>query len=258
MNSCLYECDIMHHRLEPKKNKFSYRLFMFYFDLDELPFWNRTLRLFSWNAANLFSFRDSDHLDRGLGQTKKNILHYLQSQGVDLSDGRIMLLTHLRMFGYVFNPVSFYFCFDPTGNPVCSVAEVGNTFGEKKPYLIMAGRQAGQPFRQRIAKDFYVSPFIDLDTEFDFDLSLPAERLAIHIDDYKDGRRFLLTSLTGKRKALTDAQLAGYTLRFPFLTLKIIFLIHWQALVLWLKGLPFLKKADHPELQKGVYHAKHS
>lgn len=255
MNSCLYRCKVMHNRLEPKPNRFVYDVFMFYLDLDGIEGLAKRMWLFSRNRWNLFSFRDRDHLLKYASDTKANLLEYLRIQGIQFNSPRIMLLTNLRMFGYNFNPVSFYFCFDDQ-RPVCCVAEVGNTFGEQKFYLMPAETLDNDRFKLRTVKYYYVSPFIDMDAEFDFNIGIPDEKLNIQINDYKNGKKFFLTSLSGIRKKLTTGQLLWYTIRFPFLTLKIITLIHWQALKLYLKKIPYYKKSDHPDLQREVYHVR--
>lgn len=240
----------MHHRLEPLKNRFVYRIFMFCLDLDELDSLHSSVRLFSRNRFNIFSFRDSDHLNFGKTTVKENVLEYLRNNGIELNKGRIVLVTHVRMFGYVFNPVSFYYCYDAEGNPVCAVPEVGNTFGELKPYMLKSEDRTADGFRKTVTKFFYVSPFIDLDATFDFNMRLPGETLHVTVDDFKDGVKIFLSAVRGERKPLTDARLLWYVLRFPFITLQVIGLIHWQALKLYLKKLPFLRKTDNPELQK--------
>jgi DUF1365 family protein len=240
----------MHHRLEPLKNRFVYRIFMFALDLDELDSLRSSLRLFSRNRFNIFSFRDSDHVNFGKKTAKENVLEYLRRNGIELNKGRIVLVTHVRMFGYVFNPVSFYYCYDEQGNPVCAVPEVGNTFGELKPYLLKGEDRTEQGFRKTVTKFFYVSPFIDLDASFDFNMHLPGETLHVTVDDYKDDAKIFLSAVHGVRKPLTDARLLWYVIRFPFITLQVIGLIHWQALKLYMKKLPFLRKTDNPELQK--------
>lgn len=250
MNSSLYECTVMHHRLEPLKNRFVYRIFMFALDLDELDALRSKLWLFSRNRFNVFSFRDADHMNFGKPTAKENIVEYLRQQGISLNKGKIILVTNVRMFGYVFNPVSFYFCYDEQGNALCAVPEVGNTFGELKPYLLNSQDRTAEGFRKTLTKFFYVSPFIDLDASFDFNLHLPGEKLHVTVDDYKNGKKFFLSAVHGDRKALTDLRLLWYVLRFPFITLQVIGLIHWQAFKLYLKKLPFLKKTDNPELQK--------
>ena len=163
-NSSLYECTVMHHRLEPLKHRFVYKIFMFSLDLDELDSLHSKLWLFSRNSMNIFSFGDSDHLQYGKTTTKENIIEYLRQNEIDLYGGKIYLITNLRTFGYVFNPVSFYFCYDAGGNAVCAVSEVGNTFGEMKPYLLDRTDKNETGFRKRMDKLFYVSPFINLDT----------------------------------------------------------------------------------------------
>jgi hypothetical protein len=243
----------MHHRLEPVKRKFVYRLFMFYLDLDEVEALAKRLRLLSRDRFNLFTFRDRDHLSLGADTLRENLARYLRTKGVEIGGGKIFLLTHLRTLGHVFNPVSFYFCFDEQGEPLCAVPEVGNTFKELKPYLLERRTLKDGLFRERQTKNFYVSPFIDLDTSFDFQLRVPAERLHIQIDDYQDGRKFFLSALMGERRPLSDGSLVRSFLRIPFVTLKVITLIHYHAMALYLKRLRFHRKTEHPELQQEVY-----
>jgi DUF1365 family protein len=256
LNSCLYECAVMHNRLEPKKNKFAYNIFMFYLDLDEVDLCHQKLSLFSHNRWNVFSFREKDHMEPGPQTLKENILDYVRSQGVDLPGGKVTLLTHVRTFGYIFNPVSFYYCFTPSGLPACAVVEVENTFREQKRYFLRPNTFQNDRFILRTLKHFYVSPFIKLDAEFEFKLPIPGENLTAFVDDFEAGHKFLLTSLAGTRAPLSDASLIWFLIKYPFITLKVIGLIHWQALILSLKGIPYFKKAANPQLQREIYHAK--
>ena len=260
MNSCLYKATVMHHRLAPRQHRFHYQIYLFYLDLDELDMLSRRLRWMSRNRWNLFNFRDSDHLQLPAHAPDKHknirqhLTDYLQIQGIDIGKGRISVLTNLCTLGYQFNPVSFYFCHDQQDRPLCAVVEVGNTFREIKPYFLPAGTREGNTFHQRMPKYFYVSPFIDMDTSFDFELTVPDEKLKIRIDDYsREGDRFFISSLTGRRKALTDANLLRYFFSIPLITLKIIWLIHWEALRLWIKKIPYHKKTAHADLQRDVY-----
>lgn len=252
MNSCLYECKVMHNRLKPIPNRFLYNVFMFYIDLDELDHAVSSVHLMSRNRFNVFNFRDDDHAKLSCNSVKENIVEFLRSKGIHENVGKIFLLTNLRTFGHVFNPVSFYFCYDVQGKPLCAVPEVGNTFKELKLYAL--GREAFKQdsFRSKAEKYFYVSPFIDLDTMFDFDLRIPDASLDIRIDVYKEGDKLFLSSLTGKRKPLSDLNLLKYTLRIPFVTLKILGLIHFEAAKLYFKKLPYINKSKNPELQKEV------
>jgi len=256
LRSCLYECSVMHHRLAPKEHHFRYRIFMLALDLDELDAVAARIPFLSRNRRNLYEFRDRDHLTLpGFEHAtlKENLVEYLAQNGIRFpADGRITLVTLPCVFGYIFNPVSFYFCADAAGAPLCAVVQVGNTFREMKPYLLRepSGENA---FRLTTPKHFYVSPFSALDLDFDFKLRVPGERLDIHIDDREGARAILVTALTGERAPLTAARLAWFTLKYPLITLRVIGLIHWHALLLWAKRLPFHRKAANPDLQRAVF-----
>ena len=131
------------------------------------------------------------------------------------------------------------------------MAEVTNTFHEQKPYLL-TNQDQPQRFRLLTPKHFYVSPFSALDLNFDFKLPVPGEQLEIHIDDREDTAPILITTLTGQRRSLTDGALLTCLFKYPLLTLRVIWLIHWHAFRLWLKRLPFHRKSAQPELQLGV------
>ena len=309
LRSSLYECTVMHHRFTPKEHRFVYRIFLFAFDLDELPELHRRLPLFSYNRANLFSFRDRDFFptaeplhhptsspatdsrnpQSAIQNLKSRVLAHLATRGIDLTGGRVVLVTLPRVLGYLFNPVSFYFCYDATGTCVASLAEVTNTFKEMKPYFLGPDTRTtplpassasalstlnsqlsaysssdpstfnfqpstGEtPFRLRTPKHFYVSPFSDVDTAFDFTLRTPGERLSIQIDDYIGAARTLTSTLAGPRRALTGARLAWFSLKYPAITLRIIALIHGHAAVLWFRRLPWFAKAARAADQRDLY-----
>ena len=258
---------MLHHRFAPRAHRFVYRLFLFAVDLDELESLHRRLRLFSVNRPNLYSLREGDYLPTpeplhnasaavrpapAGASLKARVAAYLAERGVDLADGRVVLVTLPRVAGYLFNPVSFYFCFDRAGAPLTAIAEVTNTFREMKPFHV-AGRDADGAFRLRAPKHFYVSPFSDVDVEFDFVLRPAGERLSVQIDDYVAGARTLTSVLHGPRTELTDARLAWCTLRHPLVTLRVITLIHWHALRLWLKRVPWFAKAARAADQRDLY-----
>jgi DUF1365 family protein len=244
----------MHHRLAPKVHHFQHDIFMFYLDLDELDAVAGNILLFSRNRRNVYSFRDEDHEPAGTNSLKERVVQFLREQGIDPGPvSRVMLLTLPRVFGYVFNPISIYYCFDSAGRPVGSVAEVGNTFREKKLYLLGPGEFAANgAFQKMVPKYFYVSPFSPLDLSFDFKLKIPDENLDIKVDDRDGDQKILITTLTGRRVGLSNRNLSWFTFKYPLVTLKVIFLIHWHALRLWLKRAPFHRKAENPALQRGL------
>ena len=255
LHSRLYECSVMHHRLAPKSHHFSYNIFMFYLDLEELDEVAKRTALFSRNRFNLYSFREDDHLKLSAKTVRGNLVEYLAQNGITLDfQCRVMLLTLPRVLGYIFNPVSFYFCYDAAGQPLCAVAEVGNTFREMKPFLIRRDElRDGDVFQKIVPKNFYVSPFSSLELKFDFRLRIPSEKLDIKIDDREGDQRILLSVLSGTQAPLNNAKLFWFTLKYPLITLKIIFLIHWHALLLWRKRIPIYRKAANPMLQQDVF-----
>ena len=249
----------MHHRLSPKKHSFNYQVFMFYIDLDELDVLKKKFLLFSHNRFNFFSFKDKEHLQLPIDNpkkkeaTKQHIINYLKENGVNEVPQKIMLLTNLNVLGYNFNPVSFYFCFDKFNSPICAVAEVSNTFREMKPYFLGRENFHENKFSLNTVKLFYVSPFIEHDVNFDFNLAIPGKKLNVRIDDYKDNERFFISTLNGVETPLTNLKLFWYSIRFPLIPLRIMSLIHWQAFLLWLKKIHYYKKNENKHLQQDVY-----
>ncbi len=256
MNSCLYECTIMHDRQSPRRYKFVHKIFMFYFDLDELPQVSGFSWLLGYNQRRVYDFRDKDHISAGFTSVKENIRSFLKTQGIEQKIHRIQLLTNVRTFGYIFNPVSFYFCFDAQENPVCVVSEIGNTFGELKYFYLGPDKKSTKSFNDRQVKYYYISPFTDLDNQMDFNIQIPDDRLNITIDTLKNGEKFFWSSMTGPRKPLTTVNLIGYTIKYPWVTLKVVFLIHWHAAMLhFIKKVPHHAKEDNPSLQREVFRA---
>ncbi|MCC5840566.1 MAG: DUF1365 domain-containing protein [Opitutales bacterium] len=259
MNSSLYSCRVGHTRLRPARHHFTARLFMFYLDLDELDELHARLPLFSRNRFNAYTFADRDHLFVGQATIRENLTGYLQAQGVTEPVGRVRLLTNLRVLGYVFNPVSFYVCDDLQGAPLAMVVEVHNTFGELKPYLLTREHLLDHRYRDRREKHFYISPFSELDHDLELRLEIPDERLNLQVINWRKGEDtpFFAATLNGERAPLTTGRLLSNSLRFPFVTLKIMFLIHWHAFRLWRKKVPFHPKSAQPELQRGILPKAH-
>lgn len=242
----------MHLRKKPKGHRFTHKIFMFYLDLDEIDSLCEKNLFLGHNRGRIYSFYDDDHMPFGKSSAKENVLEFLRLKGMTAEVGRIMLLTNLRTLGYVFNPLSIYFCFDKNDQPLYVVPEIGNTFGEIKPFLLDQGTYGDKTFKDQREKDYYISPFTNLDITLDFDLQIPDERLNVRVDDVQAGEKFFYASMTGQRKELNTANLLWYTLKFPFVTLKVIGLIHWHAFLLYLKGIPYHAKESNLHLQKEV------
>lgn len=244
--SALYFGTVMHQRLRPVRHELRYRVFSLLVDLDELAPLARRLRLLSHNRFNLFSLYDRDHGARADRPLRPQIEAQLARAGLDPAGGTIELLCFPRMLGYVFNPLSVYFCHRRAGGLQAILYEVSNTFGEQHSYLIPAAED-GPVVRQSCAKEFYVSPFMEMEGRYEFRLAAPGERLALYIRQSDRAGPILHASLEGSRVPLSDANLARAFLRYPLMTVKVIAGIHWEALHLWRKGVKLQPRPAPPE-----------
>lgn len=243
MESCLYEGVVRHRRRSPVEQTFSYRIFMAYLDLDELDVVFRGRWLWSTRRPALARFRREDHLGnpaRPLAQAVRDLVE--ERRGIR-PQGPIRLLTHLRTFGYVFNPVSLFYCFDPAERRVESiVAEVSNTpWNERHAYVLTPELDRGQGalHRYRTAKEFHVSPFMGMDLDHLWSFRDPGERLSVVIQNRRVAAApFFSASLALRRREITGPALARALLRYPLLTLQVIGSIYGQALRLRRKGVP--------------------
>jgi uncharacterized protein len=237
----------MHHRLEPKRNLFRYGVYMWMVDLNELDELSRTLRLFGHDHRGLTTIHSRDHLGDPALPIKTNLLRYLERHGVDLEGGRVMLLTNARVLGYVFNPLSVYYCHTPNGELRCLVAEVHNTYGERHCYLLQPDERGACA----VAKEFYVSPFFTVDGRYEMTFAPPGERLGVRMDLVQGDRAVFRASLTGTRVELTERNLAAVLVRQPLMTARVTALIHLHGIALRARGLRSVKRPEH-EPQAGV------
>jgi len=253
MKSAIYQGTLRHRRFEPVKHEFSYRLFMMYLDLAELDDVFRGSSLFSARRRAVAEFRRSDHLgDPGI-PLDEAVRALVEERTGRVPSGPIRLLTNLRYFGYVFNPVSFYYCFDSKGSTVEHiVAEVNNTpWGERHCYVLSARQSEdgitsdpGGILRFTPAKAMHVSPFMPMDIGYDWRLGPPGEMLNAHMINTRHDCRVFDATLRLQKRIIAPGSLARVLLGFPLLTLKIITAIHWQALQLWLKKCPVYQHPD--------------
>lgn len=242
--SCLYLGRVMHRRLRPCRHRFAYRVFSLLIDIDELPDLNRRLRLLRHNRAGLLGIYDRDHGPRDGTPLRPWIDGVLSAAGIDLAGGKVRLLCFPRLFGYVFNPLSVWFCHRRDGRLAAVLYEVSNTFGEHHHYLVRQDPPAAPDavIQQQSAKAFYVSPFCATDGDYGFRLRAPGARLSLAIR-YGDRAGDILVAVhTGERRDLTDRALAGALIAHPLMTIKVIAAIHWQALQLWMKGVPLVPR----------------
>lgn len=244
MRSALYEGTLLHVRTQPTRNEFRYPVCFYGLDLDELPELDRRLTLFGYNRPNVLSFRDSDHLGDPDRPVKENVLAFLAGHGIDLTGGRVMLITNLRLFGYVFNPISYFHCYAADGALAAIVAEVSNTFGERHSYLLTAANRVQDGTRQvyEHRKVMHVSPFFGLDQTYRFTFSGSAEVLRAGVGIVENGQRPFWAELTGERRPLTNVRVARALLRYPLMSQQVTGLIHWQAVKLAVKKFPFHRK----------------
>jgi DUF1365 family protein len=236
---------VMHHRLAPRRHMLRYRVFWMLIDLDEPARLSQQLRLFSHNRLNLFSFHDTDHGDGATMPLRFYVERELDNHGMAGNIGRITLLCMPRILGYVFNPLSIYFCYRKDGDLAALLYEVRNTFGQRHSYLIPVVDQA-PVVRQRCRKAFYVSPFLDMDMTYDFRIARPGKRISAVVRAYDVSGTVIVASLAGQRHTLTDSALALVLLTHPLLTLKVIAAIHWEALKIWLKGIRLRPRPPAP------------
>jgi len=244
--SALYFGEVLHQRLKPRRHRLHYRVFSMLLDLDEIDGLARRCRLFSRNRFNLFSFCDRDHGPGDGTPLRAWVEGHLAEAGIDLDGGPIRLLCFPRMLGYVFNPLSVYFCHAPDGALRAVIYEVRNTFGQRHSYLIPIGGGAGGAVHQSCAKAFYVSLFNDVEGGYRFSVAPPTDSLAIVINQFDDQGPLLNAWLRGRREMLGDRMLFTAFLRYPLMTVKVIAGIHWEALKLWRKGLRIIRRPAPP------------
>jgi len=233
INSCIYNGKVTHTRFKPVRHFLKYNTFSFLIDLDELEQLDKKISIFSFNKFNIFSFYNKDHGNRDGKSLKAWVLENLKKFNIHININKVKLLCYPRIFGYVFNPLSIFYCYE---NNVLKVIfyEVKNTFNEQHTYIFK--NKGKNKIEQTCRKKFYVSPFMDMETWYDFKLTRPDKKLFVSIKQ-TDKEGLVLTAVQkGERKEFSFKQLIINLFQYPLMTVKIISAIHFEAFLLWKKG----------------------
>ena len=239
MNSCIYNGEVTHTRFKPVRHFLKYKTFSLLIDLDEINLLDKSISIFSYNKFNIFSFYDKDHGDRDGGNLKDWIISNLKKFRIKENITNIKVLCYPRILGYVFNPLSIFYCYEKD-KLVAIFYEVKNTFNEQHTYIFKI--KNNEEIIQKCRKKFYVSPFMDMETFYNFKLLNPKDKLSVFIKQTDADGTVLTATQTGDKKEFSFKQLAINFLKYPLMTIKIISSIHYEALLLWKKGAIYRKR----------------
>ncbi|WP_445678705.1 DUF1365 domain-containing protein [Radicibacter daui] len=243
--SALYIGEVTHRRLRPRRHDLRYRCYWLLLDLDELEQGAARPKLFSLERLNLFSFYRRDHGDGSQTSLRDQAEAKLAAAGIGLEGGRITLFAMPRLLGYAFNPLSLYFCHSRDGSLRAILYEVHNTFGERHTYVLPVEGTGENPVAQACDKRFHVSPFMAMEMSYRFRVRPPQEKVSVAIAGHDQDGLMITAALSAQRQALTDAALLKVFFAIPLVTFKVIVAIHFEALRLWLKRIPFYRHPGH-------------
>ena len=240
-NSCIYSGFITHRRFKPKRHFFTYKTFSLFIDLNEAEKLEKKIRFFSYNKFNVLSFYDVDHGPRDGSSLVKWVKSALSNAKINIGSGAIKLLCYPRFFGYVFNPLSIFYCYDGNSQLRAILYEVKNTFNEQHTYVFPT-ISSSNLILHKCDKKFYVSPFMEMKTFYNFRLLNPGKILNVFIKQ-QDSEGTLFTACQyGKKVEMSSKNLLFQFLRHPLMSFKVILAIHFEAFKLWIKGVKFVKR----------------
>jgi DUF1365 family protein len=240
METCIYKGFVTHRRFKPVRHYFSYKTFSILFDLDELEDLHKKIAIFSFNRFNIFSFYNKDHGSRDGNDLTEWVKINLKKYNLNFNVSKIKLLCFPRVFGYVFNPLSIFYCYDR--NILKAILyEVKNTFNEQHTYVFPVNNTS-KIITQQCNKKFYVSPFIEMDTFYNFRLTEPDESIRILIKQTDKAEKILVACQVGRKQTISLKQLLINFFTHPMMTFKIMVSIHYEALRLWKKGAIFQRR----------------
>jgi len=254
MRPAIYRGHVRHRRFSPSTHEFTYPLFMVFLDIDRIPALMDTSAFTAYDRWAWASFEERDHFGDPSLPLRRRLEADAQANGVNLPDGPVYLLTHLRYFGYNFNPVSFFYCYDKQGDLQTILAEVNNTFGESRNYWLAHAieRDSANARHYRSPKQMHVSPFMPMELEYDWVFTEPGDRLVVHMRTLQAGESLFDATLNLCRRPWNSLEIGRALLRHPLMTAKVIGAIHWEALRLLIKRVPVY---THPaRLRQGEQH----
>jgi uncharacterized protein len=239
MKSRIYQGLLRHRRLLPRPHEFQYRVYMPYICLAELPELFAAKRFWSARGPALAQFRRSDFLGDPRFALEDEVRRRIYEQTGKTHTGPVYLLANLRYFGHIMNPIACYYCFSEDETRLdYLVAEVNNTPWDERHSYVLPGPQSGPWLKTRFSKAFHVSPFNPMDMDYNWRSNTPARRLVLHMENVRGGEKIFDATLSMQALAWSSANLNKLLLRHPFMTAKVGLAIYWQALQLYLKGMP--------------------
>ena len=238
-NSKIYTGKVIHRRFKPKEHYFKYSVFSLLIDLDELEDIQKEISIFSYNKFNIISFFDKDHGERDSSSLKNWVYSNLKTLGIE-EEVKIKLLCYPRIFGYVFNPLSIFFVYDKSSKLIAILYEVKNTFGEQHTYVFKTNDET--VIQNNCKKQFYVSPFIEMNCEYSFKILKPEEQLSVVINQSDEEGKLLFASQDGIAQEFNNKNLIISFLSHPLMSFKVIAAIHYEAFKLWIKRIKLVTK----------------